>query len=134
MRFFLDNCTSPYHAKGLRGFAEVQKYEIVHLRERFDSNTPDITWLTTLGAEHDWIVVSGDLRITRNPAERAAWYESKLTGFFFGDAWAELSFWKQAADLVKWWPELVLQARKTPAGHGFVIAKNSKAMRQIYPS
>lgn len=38
MRFFLDNCMSPYHAKGLRGFAELQKHEIVHLRERFDGN------------------------------------------------------------------------------------------------
>ena len=72
MRFFFDNCMSPYHAKGIRGFAELQKHEIVHLREKFDPATPDPVWIEALGNERDWLIVSGDAKITRNPVNRAA--------------------------------------------------------------
>ena len=44
---------SPYHAKGIRGFAELQKHEIVHLREKFDPATPDPVWIEALGSEGD---------------------------------------------------------------------------------
>lgn len=133
MKFFLDNCTSPHHASGLRGFAEVQGYEIAHLRERFDPATKDIDWIRTLGTEGDWIIISGDTRITRNPAERAAWLESRLTAFFFSEPWANDSFWTQAAALVHWWPKIVLQARRTPTAHGFQMPKSGQQLKQIYP-
>lgn len=83
MRFFLDNCISPVHAKALRILAEVQEYEIVHLSERFERDARDPEWLGTLGREGDWVIVSGDPRITRGRAERRAWHESGLTAFFF---------------------------------------------------
>lgn len=124
---------SRYHAKGIRGFAELQHHDIIHLRERHEPDTPDIVWIRALGAEGDWVIVSGDTRITRNPVERAAWRESELTAFFFLEPWANDQYWKQCAALVSWWPIIVSQARKTPRAHGFVMPKLGKELRQIYP-
>jgi hypothetical protein len=53
VKFFLDNCTSPYHAKGIQGFAELQKHEIIHLRSKFEQDTKDTAWIAALAAEGD---------------------------------------------------------------------------------
>lgn len=133
MKFFLDNCTSPYHAKGLRGFAELQNHEIIHLRERFDQDTPDVDWIRELASEGGWIVISADSRISRNPVERAAWQESGLTAFFFAAPWANDGFWKQSAALVTWWPRIAEQARETPSDYGFLMPKTGRSFQQLYP-
>lgn len=132
MKFFLDNCISPVHAKALRVLAEVQEYEILHLSEKFPRDTRDHEWLGELGREGDWVVVSGDPRITRGRIERAAWHESGLTAFFFGKGWASRSYWKLAADLVTWWPTIVLTARQAPAGSGFLLPLKGREPKQIY--
>lgn len=121
------------HAAGLRSFAEDDEHEIIHLATRFNPNAPDIEWISTLGQEGDWIIISGDMRISRNPAERQAWLESGLTAFFFGDAWSRSRYWKKAADLVAWWPDITRYAREHPNGHGYTIPKEGKVLRQVYP-
>lgn len=93
----------------------------------------DEEWIRALGKEGDWIIVSGDLRITRNPLERKAWLESGLTAFFFNDAWSRSSYWNKAADLVAWWPDITREARDHPKGFGFLIPKDGKKLKQIYP-
>ena len=50
----------------------------------FRRDTPDQEWLATLAEEGDWVIVSGDPRITRGKHERQAWLESGLTAFFLG--------------------------------------------------
>lgn len=124
---------SPYHAKGMRGFAELQSHEIVHLRERFTEDTADAVWIRELGNEGGWIVISGDTRIARGTAEKAAWYESGLTIFFFAPPWATDKFWVQSAALVAWWDAINRQARKTPSGRGFLLPKLGREFREIYP-
>lgn len=133
MRFFLDNCTSLYHAKGMAGFGEADGHTFQHLREKFPQDTKDLTWIQALGDERDWIILSGDTKISRNPAERAAWIESSLTAFFFGEPWMNDGFWKQCASLVAWWPTILAQAKKTPKSHGFLLPKGGKELKQIYP-
>jgi len=56
-----------------------------------------------------------------------------MTGFFFADPFPKDGYWKQALALVSWWPVIAQQARKSPAGHGFLIQKKAKALKQIYP-
>jgi len=112
VRSFLDNCISVRFARALRVLAEIQEYEIVHLSEKFDrADVTDEEWLTALGQEGDWAVVSADPRITRGKAQRRAWHESGLAAFFFASGWASRSYWNQAEDIVHWWPGIVLQAR-----------------------
>ena len=85
MRFFLDNNISHRLAAALlvlENRVERGDWTVQHLRVRFEQQTEDVTWLEALGHEGEWIVISGDIRISRNRAERAAWRESGLTAFF----------------------------------------------------
>jgi hypothetical protein len=63
-----------------------EEHEIVALGKKFPRDISDIEWITALNREGHWIVVSGDLRITRNRAERRIFLASKLTGFFMAPA------------------------------------------------
>jgi hypothetical protein len=132
LKFFLDNCISPVYADAIAVLAKIQQYDIVHLSQQFDRDTKDVVWIRALSEEPNTVIVSGDPRISRGKAEREAWLESRLTAFFFGEKWASKSFWKQAADLIKWWPEIVLMARKAPRGSGFMVQVSSKSLVNIY--
>jgi hypothetical protein len=132
VRFFLDNCSAPVYAEVLKLLAKQQGYPIVHLREKFAPNTKDPDWIRALADEEDWVIVSGDPRITRGKAEREAWRESRITAFFFGHGWSSRSYWHQAEDLVRWWPKIVLEAEKAPRGKGFLIPLNGKEFQVIY--
>ena len=97
----------------------------------FRRDTPDQEWLATLAEEGDWVIVSGDPRITRGKHERQAWLESGLTAFFLGKGWAERSYWKQISELVRWWPQIVLKAGDAPQGSGFILPVGAKEMKQV---
>ncbi len=133
MKFFFDNCISPHLAKGFAAMSESQSHTIAHLRTKFDAETIDVDWIRELGREGDWVIVSGDARITRNPAEREAWRQSGLTAFFFLPPFQTDSFWVQAAALVKWWPEISLQAKRAPKHHGYYVPKSGKTLQKIHP-
>ena len=132
MRFFFDNCVSLRFVEALRILAQIQEYELVHLAERFAPDTSDEEWIRGLADDGDWVIISGDPRISRGQAQRRAWQESDLTAFFFADGWASKGFWKQAESLVHWWPQIVLKAREAPPGTGFLMPWNGKDFKQIY--
>lgn len=48
--------------------------------QHFDQDTPDEAWLRAVG-ERDWVVISKDENIRRNPLERTAYEEAKVRGF-----------------------------------------------------
>lgn len=108
-----------------RAIAELEavtdKNEVRHLRDKFAANTKDIDWIKALGQERDWVIISGDLHITRNPAERQAWLESGLTAFFLKSGWADQKLWLYASRLVAWWPQIVTQANMIAQGQGFLV-------------
>jgi hypothetical protein len=134
VKFFFDNCMSPHHATGVSAFCHFPKHEIVHLETKFGSpDVKDVTWIKALGEERDWIVISGDLRITRSAVEKQAWIESGLTGFFFADAWSTSSYWNKAADLIRWWQDITRLAKQHPRSYGFVIPKEGKRLKQLFP-
>ena len=132
MRFFVDNCISPNLVEGIRVLAKLQRYEITYLREKFPEDTGDVEWLDVLSEEGDWVIVSGDPRISRAKAERAAWHESGLTAFFFAARFSRKKYWKQAEVLVRWWPRIVLEARSAVPGSGYVMPLEGKEFRKIY--
>jgi len=132
LRLFIDNCISINLAEGIRVLAKIQQYEIVHLREKFDPAVLDVEWIPALAHEGDWVIVSGDPRISRSKAERAAWHESGLTAFFFSDGFPNKRYWKQAEILVHWWPQIVLTAREARPGSGFLIPLTGSDFKKIY--
>jgi hypothetical protein len=121
VKFFVDNCLAPAFARALGALSEPDGHQVIHLSEKFPRNVPDATWIKALAHEGDWIIISGDLRITRNAHERAAWNESKLLAFFLAKGWMNIEFWDQASRLVHWWPRIVDQAGKVAPPGGFIV-------------
>jgi len=95
--------------------------EIFTLREKFKPDTPDITWLDQLGKEGNWIIVSGDLRISKRPQERDVWKASRLPTIFMTDQWSMAQKWEQASLLFRWWPDLKKTAKHLKPGEAIQI-------------
>ncbi|MBI1805013.1 MAG: hypothetical protein HY033_03975 [Ignavibacteriae bacterium] len=132
MKFFFDTCISPKAVYALKIVVEFQDVLVVPFKEKFsDPNTSDSEWITVLGKEGQWVIISGDPRISRGKAEKAAWRESGLTAFFFRDGWANCSIYIQASDLIRRWPDIVLANRNSIQGSGYLIPKKGD-LQKIY--
>jgi hypothetical protein len=107
VKVFFDNCTSPVLADTLNGFIKHLEHEAVHLRDRFAPDTPDVEWITTLGEDSEtWIVITGDDRIRKNKAERAAYRQAGLRGFVLARAYHTTGHNITASVLVRRWPDI----------------------------
>lgn len=91
MRFFFDNNLPPKLAKSLHVLVEPH-HQVVHLKAKFAANATDEAWMLDLAKEQDWVIVSGDLRIRKNPHEIAAWRSAGHTIFFLKPGWINLPF------------------------------------------
>ena len=131
MKFFLDNNLPPALARSLHALSERSGHQVVHLSEKFNRDIADADWIRALAEEGDWIIVSGDIRIPKNPAERQAWLESGLTSFFLGRGWTGLSFWDQAWKLVQWWPRIIDQAAKVEPPAAFLVPVKGSKFEQL---
>jgi hypothetical protein len=129
VKFFFDNTMSRKVVGALKILDSSQ--EIVHLTEQFPADTPDAEWITALSEEGDWVIVSGDVRITRNPGERAAWLESKLLAFFLAKGWTNQTLWDQAWRFVKCWPRIVEQASRIKPPAGFIVPLKESKLEQV---
>ncbi|HET7626705.1 MAG TPA: hypothetical protein VFM25_15730 [Verrucomicrobiae bacterium] len=125
MRFFFDNNLAPKLAKSLNVLVEPD-HQVVHLKDRFAANTPDQTWMLALADEPDWVIVSGDVRISKNPHEIKAWETAGHTTFFLKAGWTNISFWDQAHKFVKCFPEIIETAKRVKSGSIFSVSINGK--------
>jgi hypothetical protein len=106
-------------------------HQMVHLRTKFPADTRDVDWIRTLASEGDWVIVSGDIRISQNEFERREWLNSGLTAFFFAKGWTTIKLWDQAWRLIKWWPTIVDQAARIRPGAGFIVPLKSAKLQQL---
>lgn len=93
----------------------------------FSHETPDIDWITGLAADSaDWIVVTGDQRIRKNIAERAAWIRAGLKAFVLAPAYQKTPV-NQCASVLLWrWPEMERFIALAAAGSMFELSINRK--------
>lgn len=132
MKLLLDNDLSFRIAHSLHAIVSAEGHEVVALREKFDPASTDEEWISALGREGGWAVLSGNVRITRNPAERAAWRRTDLVGFFLPRAWRKLHVHQQAAHLLLWWPRLVEQYGLVRGGAIFELpVRPTSKLRQL---
>src|SRR5439155_3231852 len=94
---------------------------VQHLSDKFPRDTDDVVWIQALATEKEWVIISGDLRITRNKAQRQAWRTSGLTAFFLKSAWADQTIWLVSSRFIGWWPRIIAQAAMAPKGNGFLV-------------
>lgn len=125
MKFFFDNNLPPKLAKSLHLLVEPD-HEVVHLKDRFPADVSDEEWITALAKEKEWIIVSGDLRIRKNPHVMEAWKSAGHTIFFLKPGWINLPLWTQTWKFVKSFPEIIATAAKARSGSEFFVATNGK--------
>jgi PIN domain-containing protein len=125
VKFFFDNNLPPKLAKSLHLLVEPD-HEVVHLKDRFPANASDEEWITALATEQPWVIISGDLRIRKNPYVMKAWKSAGHTLFFLKPGWINLSLWTQTWKLVKCFPDIVATAERAPIGSEFFVATNGK--------
>lgn len=125
MRFFFDNNLAPRLAHGFKAFV-AGEHEVLHLRDRFPANKPDVEWMQELAAETGWVIISGDVRIGKNPHEIAAWQTAGHTIFFLKSGWTNIGFWEQVQKLAKCFPDLLEHAQRARPGDSFVVTVNGK--------
>jgi hypothetical protein len=92
-----------------------------HARRRYTKDPGDLVWMSEIGAEGDWIVVSGDEAISRNPTERMAWINMNCTTFFLSSAWMNVRLEEQAWRLLRWLPRMIEIARSEDRGTGLSL-------------
>jgi hypothetical protein len=121
VRFFLDNCLSPRYAQGLNALSEKDSHKVIHLQNKFPRDAKDPEWIRGLGAESDWIIVSGDTRIIKSQGLRKEWQAARLTAFFLASGWMNVPYWTQVTLLVRWWPKILDQSSLVRRGSGFEV-------------
>lgn len=131
MRFFFDNCISSNLTAAMRLLNE-SHHSIQHLREKFSEDVADEVWLSALAAETDLIVISADPTITTARKEKEVWRRTGLTSFFFGGGFTEKGIWIQVLEVVRWWPDIVKEARDATRGTGYLLPFKGREVRRFY--
>ncbi len=131
MRYFFDNNLSPRLSAALDALEGEDGAAVRHLRDRFERTTSDVDWMRALGTEGDWVVITSDIRITKNKHEVLAWKESGLTVFFLKNAWLKMTFWPQAAQIVKTWPNIKKLAQRYPTAHRFLVPVSGNKIGEL---
>lgn len=134
MKVFFDNCTSPVLAATLNGFVAHLGHSACHMADHpCGRHATDIEWIELLGKDRQiWMVVTGDGRIQRNKAERAAFRAAGLSGFVLAPAYQKTPVHQIASFLLWRWPEMeqLFNLVTGPALHELPMSRTSK-IRQL---
>ena len=112
-------------ARGFHQFV-LGEHEVVHLRDRFSQETPDVEWMQQLADESGWVILSGDVAIGRNPHEVEAWKAAGHTIFFLKAGWTNIEFWQQVQKLARCFSNIIDCARRSKPGESFIVTVNGK--------
>lgn len=122
MKFYFDRTQSPHLARAAGEILGLLGHQFEYSRKRYPDRDPgDRVWLGELGAEGNWIVITGDERIRKNPGERHVWRQAGLTTFFLQDAWQNTPGEEQAWRMLRWLPRMIDAAGNHDPGTGLSL-------------
>ena len=124
MKFFFDNNLSYKLSNGLKEFGE----NVIHLRDIFSEDTPDVEWLEHIGKE-GLVLITRDKRIRYNPFELSALKEHKVGAFFIGGK--TLSACQLIQIIVRNWPKIKESARKKKPPYAITIPPKGTKFTEI---
>lgn len=130
MKIFFDHNLSHTLAEALQALF-ASEHKIVALEKMFPRTIADVDWITALSREGHWIVISGDLEITRNRAERLVFQSSKLTGFFMAPALKKARVIKQLERLCALWDNIITLAEAAAPGALYELPIKTNSPRQL---
>ena len=134
MKVFFDNCTPPVLADTLAGFISHFGHSAHHIKDlACGRHAADLVWIEMLASsKEDWVVITGDLRITRNRAERTAFRQAMLKGFVLAPAYQKTAMNQIAAILVWRWPSMeTLMSSVAPPALYELPVNRSAGFRQL---
>jgi hypothetical protein len=122
VNILLDNNLPPALARALdqltaREWESAHNHKVFHLRDKFPESTTDAEWISQLGRDGDWTVVTHD-RLNKG-LERAG-----LKVFMLDSSWKDHRFWDKAVQLCRWWPHIIEQAERIRGGAAFRVRWN----------
>jgi hypothetical protein len=133
VRVLFDNCTSPVFASTLHGFIQHFGHQAFHIRDvpglSNGRHSPDLEWIKLLRmAPELWIFISGDGRILKNQAERAAVRSAGLHGFILAPAYQKTPLHQVASTIVLRWPDMLhlTEIVSAPSMHEIPFGKHTK--------
>jgi len=126
MKCLFDNMLSPRLSRALNALESEYGMPVVHLKEKFKPNTPDVEWIKQLAEEGDWFVITKDTGIRKNPNERRVWKESGLSIVFLERSLAEMDFWELSWRLVRYWGPIKGAISQSKEGASFSVSINGK--------
>lgn len=98
----------------MRSFGE----NVDHLQDHFPGDAPDTEWLEYIGRE-DFILITRDDRIRRNPLEMQALKQYGVGAFFLGGK--NRSRWDLVRQLVRNWDQIKEYSEKTRRPFAFRV-------------
>ena len=124
MKFFIDNNLSHSLANGMRAFGE----DVDHLKDHLPEDTPDREWLKYIG-EKEYILITRDDNIRRNPAELKSLKDYSVGAFFLGGK--NRTRWQLIQQLVRNWPRIKKFAAKQSKPFAFRIPPTGTSIVRI---
>ena len=101
MTYFFDNNISRMIVTSLRA----EGIDAVHIQDEFPGNTNDVDWISLVGIK-GYTVVSADIAIRRNPAERHALEKANVPAIFLFTGYTNLSREGQESWIRAHWPAI----------------------------
>lgn len=130
MKVIIDENLPPAIARALAAFFKGH-HVVIHLRDRFGPGVSDTTWISALNQEGNWIVISGDRRITRNKAEYQAFRNSRLIGFFLSAGLQKAKSIKQLERILALWETIESLCSQVGGGAVFELSMKSTRVKQL---
>lgn len=125
MNFFFDHNLPPALARAVDCLLRSvePEHSACHLIDRFAPITTDLEWIQALSAEPDTIIITQDA-LYRDKLQKAALRASGLVVFALSKSWAPQRFWPKAAQLIRWFPQIIAQANLIRGGAVFSVPWN----------
>lgn len=124
MKVAVDENLPPKLARSLAALFEGE-HKIIHIREKY-KGFDDQDWIIELSKEGNWIVISGDIKISKKKAQIAAFRSSKLIGFFICPALMKLKITKQMQRILALWEDIENLQNTVRVGSMFELPMSGK--------
>ena len=91
MNFVLDENLPARMARILSEFVQDSGHRVLHLASDLNlKGLADEDWFSRLDPNHDWVILTHDAGIRRNPHELSAWRSQGHRVFFLAKGWQNL--------------------------------------------
>ncbi len=117
MKLALDENLPPSVAQAVHALLHPENGLAISIPERFGRGFTDTGWMTALGEEDGWAVVTADRKLRTRPHEKRALLDAGLIVFVLAPGWNQEPYWPKAAGIIRWMPSMIaaVTAFKPPA-------------------